>query len=72
MVSMVKTMDVRNSFKEPGRLERSLFSQFLPNIISCRLSEASSLGLLGMVEHYQIRIEASRYFEEDRERVRGK
>jgi len=63
---MVKTMDVHNSFKEPGCFERSLFSQFLPNIISCRLPEASSLGLLSMAEHYQIRIEASRYFEEDK------
>jgi hypothetical protein len=32
-------------------------------MISCRLSGASSLGLLGMIEHYQKRIEASRYLE---------
>jgi hypothetical protein len=30
-------------------------------MIWCRLSGASSLGLLGMVEHYQKGIEASRY-----------
>jgi hypothetical protein len=30
-------------------------------MIWCRLSGASSLGLLGMIEHYQKRIEASRY-----------
>jgi hypothetical protein len=30
-------------------------------MIWCRLPGASSLGLLGMIEHYQKRIKASRY-----------
>jgi hypothetical protein len=33
-------------------------------MIWCRLPGASSLGLLGMIEHYQKRIEASRYLVE--------
>jgi len=53
---MVKIMDLRNFSKDPGG--------YLNNgkiMMWCRFSGAPTLGLPGMMEHYQKRIEASRY-----------